>query len=80
MTTATTFIFPELLSAGPGPQLEKAVYRLDALPDAQPTVGSGSGRHLKVILTATTERVLSGEVLAWLSVWSEVQMICIWSS
>jgi len=22
---------------------------------------------------------LSGEVLAWLSVWSEVQMICIWS-
>ena len=23
---------------------------------------------------------LSGEVMAWLSVWSEVQMICIWSS
>jgi len=23
---------------------------------------------------------LSGEVLLWLSVWSEVQMICIWSS
>jgi len=23
---------------------------------------------------------LGGEVLAWLSVWSEVQMICIWSS
>jgi len=23
---------------------------------------------------------LSGEVLAWLSVWSEVQMICMWSS
>jgi len=23
---------------------------------------------------------LNGEVLAWLSVWSEVQMICIWSS
>jgi len=23
---------------------------------------------------------LSDEVLAWLSVWSEVQMICIWSS
>jgi len=23
---------------------------------------------------------LTGEVLAWLSVWSEVQMICIWSS
>jgi len=23
---------------------------------------------------------LSGEVLEWLSVWSEVQMICIWSS
>jgi len=23
---------------------------------------------------------LSGEVLAWLSVWGEVQMICIWSS
>ena len=23
---------------------------------------------------------LSGEVLAWLSVWSEVQMICIWST
>ena len=22
---------------------------------------------------------LSGEVLAWLSVWSEVQIICIWS-
>jgi len=25
-------------------------------------------------------RKLSDEVLAWLSVWSEVQMICIWSS
>jgi len=23
---------------------------------------------------------MSGEVLAWLSVWSEVQMICVWSS
>jgi len=23
---------------------------------------------------------LSDEMLAWLSVWSEVQMICIWSS
>jgi len=23
---------------------------------------------------------LSGEVLAWLSVWSEVRMICIWLS
>jgi len=23
---------------------------------------------------------LSGEVLAWLSVWSEVHMICIWSN
>jgi len=23
---------------------------------------------------------LSGEVLAWLSVWSDVQMICIWST
>jgi len=23
---------------------------------------------------------LSGGVLAWLSVWSEVQMICVWSS
>jgi len=23
---------------------------------------------------------LSDEVLAWLSVWSEVQLICIWSS
>ena len=23
---------------------------------------------------------LSSEVLAWLSVWSEVEMICIWSS
>jgi len=23
---------------------------------------------------------LSDEVLAWLSVWSEVQMICMWSS
>jgi len=23
---------------------------------------------------------LSDEVLAWLSVWSEVQMICVWSS
>ena len=23
---------------------------------------------------------LSGEALSWLSVWSEVQMICIWSS
>jgi len=27
-----------------------------------------------------TCKKLSGEVLAWLSVWSEVQMICIWSS
>ena len=26
------------------------------------------------------KKILSGEVLAWLSVWSEVQMICIWSS
>jgi len=25
-------------------------------------------------------KILSGEVLAWLSVWSEVQMISIWSS
>jgi len=24
--------------------------------------------------------ILSGEVLAWLSVWSKVQIICIWSS
>jgi len=23
---------------------------------------------------------LSGELMAWLSLWSEVQMICIWSS
>jgi len=23
---------------------------------------------------------MSGEVLAWLSVWNEVQMICVWSS
>ena len=23
-------------------------------------------------------KILSGEVLAWLSVWSEVQMTCIW--
>jgi len=27
-----------------------------------------------------TCKKLSDEVLAWLSVWSEVQMICIWSS
>jgi len=27
-----------------------------------------------------SQACLSGEVLAWLSVWSEVQMICIWSS
>jgi len=25
-------------------------------------------------------KILSDEVLAWLSVWSDVQMICIWSS
>ena len=25
-------------------------------------------------------RFLAGEVLAWLSIWSEVQMLCIWSS
>ena len=25
-------------------------------------------------------KILSDEVLAWLSVWSEVQMTCIWSS
>jgi len=25
-------------------------------------------------------KILSGEVLAWLSVWSEVQMICVWSN
>jgi len=24
--------------------------------------------------------ILSGEILSWLSVWSEVQMICIWFS
>ena len=33
----------------------------------------------KGIQPAKTEK-LSGEVLAWLSVWSKVQMICIWSS
>ena len=30
--------------------------------------------------TAQTVKKLSDEVLAWLSVWSEMQMICIWSS
>jgi len=25
------------------------------------------------------DKKLGGEILAWLSVWSEVQMICIWS-
>jgi len=29
---------------------------------------------------AACGRRLSSEVLAWLSVWSEVQMICMWSS
>jgi len=28
----------------------------------------------------SASKKLSDEVLAWLSVWSEVQMICIWSS
>jgi len=36
------------------------------------SVGLASGR-------ATSLQKLSDEVLAWLSVWSEVQMICIWS-
>jgi len=36
------------------------------------TVGSASER-------ASGLQKLSDEVLAWLSVWSEVQMICIWS-
>jgi len=26
------------------------------------------------------KKILSDEVLAWLSLWNEVQMICIWSS
>ena len=26
------------------------------------------------------KKLSDGEMLAWLSVWSEVQMICIWSS
>jgi len=25
-------------------------------------------------------KILSDEVLVWLSIWSEVQMICVWSS
>jgi len=36
-------------------------------------VGWVAGRHMAF-------KNLSGEVLAWLSVWSEVRMICIWSS
>jgi len=36
---------------------------------------------LLVFLMNNLRRVKMGdEVLAWLSVWSEVQMICIWSS
>jgi len=37
------------------------------------TVGWHQEEHLAC-------KKLSDEVLAWLSVWSEVQMICIWSS
>jgi len=37
------------------------------------TVGWASGRY-------PVCKKLSDEVLAWLSVWSELQMICIWSS
>jgi len=37
------------------------------------TVGWASGR-------ASSCKKMSGEVLAWLSVWSVVQIICIWSS
>ena len=47
-------------------------YRLDCL-QCFDTVGRAAGR-------ASILQKLSGEVLAWLSVWSEVWMICIWSS
>ena len=60
-------------------------YRPDALPAAQPTASKhwrhkvmshGSWVHLLLI---TVKKILSGGVLAWLSVWSEVQT-CIWPS
>jgi len=35
---------------------------------------------LTLLVRWQEEQKLSGEVLAWLSAWSEVQMICIWSS
>jgi len=44
----------------------------DCLQDLD-TVDWESGR-------ASGQKKMSDEVLAWLSVWSEVQMICIWSS
>jgi len=44
----------------------------DAFNDLTLLVGRWEGRPAC--------KKLSGWVLAWLSVWSEVQMICIWSS
>jgi len=48
-------------------------YRIDASRHRFNTVRWASGR-------ASGLQKLCDEVLAWLSVWSEVQMICIWSS
>jgi len=47
--------------------------------------GQQSSLHALMLLAGREEghpacKKLSGEVLEWLSVWSEMQMICIWSS
>jgi len=40
----------------------------------------GAFSALMLLVGHQQEHLVCGEVLAWLSVWSEVQMICIWSS
>jgi len=51
-------------------------YRPDALPATQPTA-SKHWRHRKSI--RPVEKMSDG-VLVWLSAWSELQIVCIWSS
>ena len=53
-------------------------YIPDALPAAQPTALKHWWQSLLQVLTTNCKK-LSGGVLAWLSVWSEVQT-CIWPS
>jgi len=53
-------------------ELSPFFFRHSALSALTPLVGCQVG-HLVC-------KKLNDEVLAWLSVWSEVQMICIWST